>query len=230
VDGLRLLTYRHVDFVEVVIRTRKHSRKEVLQRARIEVVARAVWPGGNAIVRARCPLYVFHSKPLVRPYRAPRVTTPAVRVVLNPDKPTPQSARCAASVSDGMVFFRVRTVCRGADIKSTSVWYALEPVREWAGSREDWPRVSLRRCEGRFTGTNALKCYWQGGNKGRVLDLRVDPPSGPTRLQIVVLAGGHGEGGTAIVFEQTWYSRGGGDLRCLQTVPRAEACTLPPGG
>ena len=228
-EGIRLGRYYHLDFVEVVFRSTEHTRKQVVQRARIEVEARVVWPGGNAVVRARCPLYIAHSKPVARPYRRPKVTTPALRVVINPDQPTPESARCAASVSDGLAYFRVRTVCRGVDIKSTSTWYATEPVRVWDGSREDWPRTSLDRCQARFTGTNALKCYWQGGNRGRVLELRVEPPTGGrTRLQIFILAGGHGEGGTAVVFQQTWYALGGGQFKCLQTVPRAESCILAP--
>jgi hypothetical protein len=225
-DGIRLATYRHADFVEVVIGSTQHTRKQVLQRARIEVVARAVWPGGNAIVRARCPLYVIHSKAVARPYRAARITTPAVRVVVDPDKPTPQSARCAARMDDGLVYFRVRTVCRGADVKSTSVWSSVEPVGVWSG---EWPRPFLDRCTPRFTGTNALKCYWKPGNKGRLLELRVNTKSTErARYQVVVLAGGHGEGGTAIVFEQTWYALGGGQFRCLQTVPRAASCILAP--
>jgi hypothetical protein len=159
------------------------------------------------------------------------VTTPAIRVVVNPDRPTPASARCAARLDDGLVYHRVRVRCLGADVKSTSVWSSTEPVSVWNGSQADWPRTGLKRCEPRFTGTNALKCYWQGGNKGRVLELRVNPPSTPrTRLQINILAGGHGEGGTAVVFEQTWWVLGGGEFRCQQNRPSAAACLLLPSG
>jgi hypothetical protein len=178
-------------------------------------------------VRARCPLYIAHSKPVARAYRRPKVTAPAIRIVINPNNPTPQTARCAARMDDGYDYFRVLTVCRGADIKSTSVWMSKEPVTVWNGSAADWPRTFLRRCQARFTGTNALKCYWAGGNKGRNLELRVNTPSSPgARFQVFILAGGVGEGGTAVVFEQTWYSLGGGQFRCLQTVPYATSCIL----
>ncbi|MGH3072394.1 MAG: hypothetical protein ACRDNB_09030 [Gaiellaceae bacterium] len=212
--------------------TKKHARDNPVQSVQVDLEVQALVDETVRTYKRTCGVAVAHTQRIVPPYEPPRntkpaITVPSVGVAINPDKPTPQSARCAASVSDGLAYFRVLTVCRGVDIKSTSTWYSTEPVHAWNGSREDWPRTLLNRCDERFTGTNALKCYWKGGNKGRVLDLRVETPTGGrTRIQIVVLAGGHGEGGTAIVFQQTWYALGGGEFRCLQTVPRAESCIL----
>ena len=226
-DGMRVSPVRHTDFVEVTIRTTKHTRRRIFQQAAIEVELRAVWPGGSVVLRARCPVVVVHSTTVIRAYRRPNVTVPAARVAINPNNPTPQTARCAARMDDGLDYFRVLTICRGADIKSTSVWMSKEPVSVWQGPSADWPRTFLKRCQPRFTGTNALKCYWNGGNKGLNLELRVNTPSTPgARFQVFILAGGHGEGGTAVVFEQTWYSLGGGEFRCLQTVPYATSCIL----
>jgi hypothetical protein len=216
-----------------VVSTKRHDRKPVMQAFRLYVVVDAKVDGRRrtGAFRTGCNVTVVHGGgPIFPPFEPPKqltpaITAPPVRVVVNPDKPNPQAARCGGQVSDRLAYFSVRVVCKGVDVKSTSIHYSTEPATQWAGPGEAAGARWLQRC-GPYPGLTGFKCWWRAGNARSVLEHRVEPPAtGQTTITLHVLAGGRSETGTVIVLRQVWYARGGGQFICTQSVPYAKPCS-----
>jgi len=216
-----------------VVSTRRHNRKPIVQSFRVfmHVDARVDGRWRLAAFRTGCNVTIVHGAgPIFPPFQPPKklgpaITIPTIRVVVNPDRPTPEQARCGGHVSDALAYFSIRVVCKGVDVKSTTIHYSTEPARRWAGPGAATGARWLKRC-GPYPGLTGFKCWWRAANASSVLEHRAVPPaSGQTVITLHVLAGGRGDTGTAIVLRQVWYARGGGQFTCLQSVPRARACT-----
>ncbi len=231
-DGVRVRRPAIPDGWRVrIVSTARHDRKPIAQSFQLDFVVDARINGKPRLnaFRTACRVTIVHGAPIFPPFTPPRqlrpaVTVPTVRVVVNPDRPTPQQAKCGARVSDGLAYFRVETVCRGVDVKSLSIHYATEPAKRWSGGDQVAGGRWLDRC-GPSPGLTGFRCWWTAGNARRVLEVRVVPPAGgQTRITLHVLAGGYNETGTAIVLRQVWYARGGGQFICIQTDPPAKTC------
>jgi hypothetical protein len=216
-----------------IVSTRHHDRKPLIQSFRISLVVDTHYASPRprqATFRAGCNVTIVHgSGPIFPPFQTAKKLTPAtpsVRVAINPYSPTPELAMCGASISDGLAYFSVRTICRGVEIKATSVWFSTEKVRHWTAFPSEWSAHWLKRCGG-YPSSNVLRCWWNPPNVGRILEHRVFAPAGGGQPLIVVHvhAGGTGEDGTASVLVQNWRSLGGGEFRCSQSVPPAKSCT-----
>ena len=220
-DGLKVFWGTHLDYVEVQVQATEHVREPRIQMIHVEVSSRVNWPGGTGVASAACPIVIRHAPRIPSEtghqgqLRPSRVSV----AVINPNQPTPESARCRArfvpiGFTPGMVGAAGGTVdvrCDGTDVKLVSLG-VLPKIGSFA---------SAGRCE---TGS-ALRCYVRGPNKGRSVrvTVRTDEPFASQRLH--VLAGGFGEGGTAIVLLQDFFFQREG-LVCRQQIPRADKCAM----
>lgn len=209
----------HLDFIEVEIRSTEHEREPRLQTFQLDVTARATWRGGEAILRGSCPIVVTHA-PRIPSKTAHQGELRPARVsvaVVNPNQPTPESARCRARFVPigftpevvGAAGGTVDVRCDGVDIKLASLGVL--------------PKIASFASAGRCESGSALRCYFRGPNKGRAvrITVRTQQPFASQRLH--VLAGGVGEGGTAIVLLQDFFFQREG-MVCRQQIPRADTC------
>lgn len=203
------------------IRSTEHEREPRLQTFHLDVTARATWRGGAVILRASCPIFVTHA-PRIPSETAHQGQLGSARIsvaVVNPNQPTPESARCRArfvpiGFTPGMVGAAGGTVdvrCDGTDVKLVTLGVL--------------PKIASFSSAGRCESGSALRCYFRGPNKGRAVrvEVRTEQPFASQRLH--VLAGGTGEGGTAIVLLQDFFFQREG-MVCRQQIPRADKCAV----
>lgn len=218
-DGLKLFWGTHLDYVDVMVQAKEHVREPRVQIIHVEVTSRVNWPGGTGIARGACPIVIRHA-PLIPSETGHQSQFGSSRVsvaVINPNQPTPESARCRArfvaiGFTPGAVGAAGGTVdvrCDGTDVKLVTLGVL--------------PKIASFSSAGRCETGSGLRCYFRGPNKGRAVrvTVRTDQPFASQRLH--VLAGGTGEGGTAIVLLQDFFFQREG-LVCRQQIPRADTC------
>jgi hypothetical protein len=200
--------------------TEVHDRDPRGQLLHITVEVRARVNGKLRTFDARCRAHVLHTERVAPPVPPPEELTPSGGGSAG-EPADPATARCGGDfvnestehTGGGIVLVR----CDGIDIKTVSISAGGQDQRMLA-----WPEDT---CEPVLEG-RALHCTYTGPNRGTrlVIDYSTNAPFASMRLHI--LAGGRGRAGTTIVLRQDWFIARDG-VRCRQSIPRADECTLP---
>jgi hypothetical protein len=207
----------HAAFVDVILRSTKHARKPRIQVVRIEVVVRAVWSGGNAVVRAKCPVFIRHGPPNVTSSSRQTQTGPAGgRAEVDPVRPDPALAACRVDFVKLEQRGDVTARCDGLSPKLLTVASGSSGlITTLVGNK------GLGSCRW-SPDRRSMGCLFPPAAKGKpgTLSVLIDRPF--ASFTVYVTAGGYNERGTTHVLRQNWWRLDDGSYLCSQTIPRTE--------
>lgn len=215
-DGIRLGLAKHLTFVDVSFRSTKHVRKQRIQVVQIEVELRAVWTGGDAVVRAKCPVFVRHGPPNVATTANQDEQGGAgAAAAVDPIRPDPAQAGCRADFIRFDLRAEISARCDGIDPKLLTVAPGTGLITTLRSNR------GLGSC-GWSPSRRAMSCLFPKSARGQAghLSVLVDKPF--VRITIFITAGGYTERGTTHVLRQDWWRRDDGVYLCSQTIPRTD--------
>ena len=175
-----------------------------------------MWTGGDAVVRAKCPVFVRHGPP--------NVTTTAnqdeqddagAAPAVNPIRPDPAQAGCRADFIRFDLRAEISGRCDGIDPKLLTVAPGTGLITTLRSNR------GLGSC-GWSPDSRAMSCLFPKSARGQAghLSVLVDKPF--VRMTIFITAGGYTERGTTHVLRQDWWRRDDGVYLCSQTIPRTD--------
>ena len=234
-EGLVLRDLRPADFVKgehrwpfEVQSTEQHERAPFLQSAYVRLEVDVLINGRRREFRTRCYFAVAHAERIQPPVPPPDVLTPAVGVAIDPDRPDPVKAKCAARFTPrsaggppgGTVLARCITI----DVKKISIATSRQ-FTFWDGGTKPCELVTEPDSDPKKPPRHlALHCFPERGNKARNQSVGFATSEPFVRLRLHLLAGGRGRAGNTIVLLQDFFISSDG-VRCSQTIPRAFGCT-----
>ncbi len=208
--------------------TEQHERDPFLQSAYVRLEVDVLINGRRREFQRRCYFAVAHAERIAPPVPPPDVLTPVIGVRIDPDRPDPVKAKCAArftpSSAGGPPGGTVLARCIRIDVKTISIATSRQFTFWDVGTKPCELDTEPNSDPAKPPRHLALRCFPEPGNKARNQSVGFATDQPFVRLRLHLLAGGRGRVGNTIVLLQDFFiSRDG--IRCSQTIPRAFGCT-----